>query len=258
MARNLKKLIVANWKLAPSAWSEARGIFLSVKQSVSRLRRVETVICPPAVWLWPMAERLSGRRLLLGGQDVSWATEGAHTGELSAAMIKHAGAKYVLLGHSERRAASDSDEVINQKIKAALRVGLKVIFCVGERERDPSGEYLNELRRQIEAGLAGIPRKNLDELTVAYEPVWAIGSAAVAADTPAGFLEQALYIRKVLSGLVGAPAALALPVLYGGSVDHKNAVGFLTEGQADGLLVGRASLRVSQFQEIIKLAENIK
>lgn len=252
----MKKIIVANWKLNPDSPREARELFVKIKRTVSRLKRVETVICPPAIFL-PDLEKARGaaKKLALGGQDAFPALDGAWTGQISPAMIRKSGARYLILGHSERRAQGDTDELINQKLKLALAQGLKVILCVGEKTRDPQGHYLQTIKTQLLTALEKVPRKLASQLIIAYEPVWAIGDAAKFSDTPAGFLEQAIYIRKILSIWIEQKAAMQVPVLYGGSVDARNALGFLTEGQADGLLVGRASLRADIFGEILKLAD---
>ena len=171
-------------------------------------------------------------------------------------MLKDLGVKLVLIGHSEMRAAGDADESINQKIKTALKIGLAVVLCVGETVRDDHGVYLETIKEQILMGLAKIPKPMLAKVIIAYEPVWAIGEKATGSDTPEAFLAQKIYIRKVLADLVGGKEALKVPVLYGGSVSVKNAGDFLTVGQADGLLVGRASLRADLFNEIISIAEH--
>ena len=219
------------------------------------------VICPPAVFLSDLA-KIKGGQIALGAQDAFWERDGAYTGMLSPTMLRNAGADYLILGHSERRRLGDGDGEINRKVALALKHRLKVILCVGEERRDPDGFYLQTIRTQLEAGLAGVPKKQLNELIVAYEPVWAIGEAARASDTPRDFLEQQIYIRKVMAGLAGKELALKLPVLYGGSVDGGNAYGFLTEGGPPsalggvGLLVGRASLEPREFIKILQAAHD--
>jgi triosephosphate isomerase len=256
-----KRLIVANWKMNPATPREAKALFAAGSRVVARLsgRRVEAVICPPALYLPLLAPRVekAGAALALGAQDAFWEEEGAHTGLVSALMLRRAGAEYLIVGHSERRAAGDTDQIVNRKLKAALAAGLKVILCVGESERDQAGAYLGWLRQQVVTALAGVPPRFLNKIIVAYEPVWAIGEGASRADTPSGFLEQALYIRKIVSGLPGVAkeAALALPVIYGGSVTPENAASFLTAGAASGLLVGRSSLDPVAWRAILHAAE---
>src|SRR3989338_4368602 len=185
----LKKLIVANWKLNPESIREAKEILAPVKRALSRLTNLAVVICPPAVFLSDLA-KIKGGQIALGAQDAFWERDGAYTGMLSPTMLRNAGADYLILGHSERRRLGDGDGEINRKVALALKHRLKVILCVGEERRDPDGFYLQTIRTQLEAGLAGVPKKQLNELIVAYEPVWAIGEAARASDTPRDFLEQ--------------------------------------------------------------------
>lgn len=245
------KLIVANWKLNPDSPREARELFTSVKRVATKLRKVETVICPPTIFLCLLKPE---QKLFLGVQDTFWSREGAWTGQISPGMVRKSGGQYVILGHSEKRATGDSDAIINQKVKLALADDLKVILCVGEKERDAHGGYLQIIREQLNAALLKIPKKFFAQIIIAYEPIWAIGTQARSSDTPHDFLQQAIFIRKVLSHWCCHASALTIPVLYGGSVDGKNAAGFLQEGQADGLLVGRSSLRADIFNQILKTA----
>ncbi|MEA1929798.1 MAG: triose-phosphate isomerase [Patescibacteria group bacterium] len=254
-----RKLIVANWKSNPESWREAKAILAPLKRTIKNLTKVEAIICPPAIFLPDSFTLISKtQRLSLGAQDAFWEPTGPYTGQVSAAMLRKAGAKYVILGHSERRALGENNGQTNLKIKAALKEGLRVIFCVGEKERDQHGFYLKTLKQQLEDGLKGIPRKWLADLVVAYEPVWSVGAKARRVDTPADFVEQAIFIKKVASGFIGNEAARKLPVLYGGSVSPKNASGFLSVGEADGLLVGRASLCADKFSDILRQANEAK
>jgi triosephosphate isomerase len=268
------KLIVANWKANPESIREAKEIFSPIKRAAAKLNQVEVVICPPAVWL---AELVKGARnwnggvalgslkatppfrvrLSFGGQDAFWELIGAYTGQLGPTMIRNAGATYLIIGHSETRALGDTDNLIKAKVRLALKHGLKVILCVGEKARDEHGKYLQILRGQIESALTGVPRTQAKQIILAYEPIWAIGAQAKGADTPAAFLEQSIFLRKVLTGIIGREMALDCSILYGGSVDADNAAGFLDEGGANGLLVGRVSLSPESFIKILKIANSI-
>jgi triosephosphate isomerase len=251
-----KKLLVANWKMHPETPREAKALAAKLKALAARQRRHAIVACPPAVWLGLLGGGKSGA-LRWGAQDVSVKIGvGAFTGELSAGQARYAGATFALIGHSERRALGETDEQIGQKVKNSLAARLKPIICVGEDKRDEGGEYLEPLRHQIKGALAGLKKADLRNVVIAYEPVWAVGKSAQAADTPEEFFRHAIFIRKVISDLFGAKTAMAVPVLYGGSVDGKNAAGFLTIGQADGLLVGRASLKPEEFKKIIHAASH--
>ena len=216
------------------------------------VQNAEVIICPPAIFMPLVAP---SRRLALGAQDISTELRGAYTGSISAPMMKYSGATYAIIGHSERRIVSETDEIINKKIKLALSQGLRVILCVGERERDQQGSYLTALRTSLEKAIYRLPRTAARGLIIVYEPVWAIGGNTDRADTPAGFLEQAIFIRKVLSHWCGHATVLALPILYGGSINPKNASAFITEGSADGLLVGHESLRIDHWREIMRIVD---
>lgn len=251
-----KKLIVANWKANPESIREAKEIFLPIKRAVGKFSKTDIVICPPAVYLSDLT-KIAGSKIALGGQDCFWELSGAYTGQLGPTMIRNAGATYVIIGHSEARALGDIDKIVNAKVRLALKHGLKVILCVGEKERDEQGKYLNVLREQIESALAGVPKAQGKNLILAYEPIWAIGAQAKGADTPAAFLEQSIFLRKVLAGIIGKTAALEIPILYGGSANADNCAGFLSEGKASGLLVGRASLTPESFIKILKVANYV-
>lgn len=173
-------------------------------------------------------------------------------------MVRDAKIKTTIIGHSERRQAGDSNEIINQKIKMALTAGLRIILCIGETVRDKNGEYLDVLQKQLESALAGFSAKQANRLIIAYEPVWAIGKLATGVETPETFLYNKIFIRKISSRIIGKRKALNLPVLYGGSITTENALSFLTVGQADGLLVGRASLTPKDFIEIVKIANGVR
>lgn len=249
----MKKLIVANWKMNPESPREAKEIFNPIKRLALTLNKVNTVICPPAVYL-PLLQSKSSK-LTFGAQDAFGDLLGAYTGKIGPTMLRNSGATYIILGHSEVRAMRDNDLAINHKLRLALKNNLKVILCVGEHHRDEQAAYLQFIKSQLEEDLRNVQRKQAEALIIAYEPIWAIGAQAVGADNPEGFQHQAIYIRKILANLFGKEAAMKIPVLYGGSANSQNAEGFLREGEADGLLVGRASLDPSEFNKMLKIAE---
>lgn len=252
-----KQLIVGNWKMNPWKMDDARKIFDGVKKDAGKLAHVQTVICPPFIFLSDLSKKVLGHRLSLGAQDVFFEMEGAYTGEISPLMLSSVGVKYVIIGHSERRAMGEGDETINKKILTALKMGLVVILCVGEKERDAGSEYFQFIKCQIETGLAKIPKRMLANLVIAYEPIWAIGAKATGVATPADLLEMTIFIRKTISDMFDRTSANSISVLYGGSVDEKNSEAFLKEGGADGLLVGRASLDPIKFIKILNIANKI-
>lgn len=252
-----KKLIVANWKMYPQTLKEAREIFSKIKKTGSLLRNVQTVVCPPFVYVSELKKLVSGHRVVVGGQDVWTDQEGPYTGQVSPAQLVSVGAHYSIVGHSERRALGETDALINKKVLAGLKVGLTMVLCVGEESRDRDGAYLGVIKRQVEAAVLGVTKKDLSRLVVAYEPVWAVGKDAIHPASPADVLEVAIVIRRTIADLYGKEGG-ATPVLYGGSVDVKNAHEFIKQGGVEGLLIGRASLDAGTFTNILKNVDALK
>lgn len=253
----MKKIIVANWKMNPQSFREAKEIFNGIKKISSKLKKTETVICLPFMYISNLKPQISN--LKIGAQNVFYEKKGAYTGEISSGMLKGFGVKYVIIGHSERRALGETDEIVNKKVKTALGEGFKVILCIGEKERDLNGEYLNFLKMQINDGLKGVSKKLLASLLIAYEPIWAISSNVGAeADSPESAMQIAIFIRREFLPIIGNRAARNMPILYGGSVDSTNAGNFLKEGGIQGLLVGNQSLIPKNFGEILMIANKIK
>lgn len=199
-----------------------------------------------------------GKKILLGAQNTFWEKKGAYTGEISSQMIKQLGGSFVLIGHSERRIhLGESNEMVNKKLKAALTSGLTAILCVGEHTRSHSGEYIREVREQLQQGLQGISSAATAKLIIAYEPVWAISTTAKGhIASPADALEMALYIQKVVNVKYARKHASAIPIIYGGSVNGKSAGSFLSDPRVRGLLVGAASLNTHEFRLIIDHASS--
>jgi triosephosphate isomerase len=245
-----KRLIVANWKMNPPSLAEARAIFSRVKHVAKGLRKAQVVICPPLLYLSDLAARKGS--LSLGAQNIFWQNGGAFTGEVSPEMVRHAGARYAIVGHSERRALGESERDVSRKLLAVLREELTPILCVGERERDLEGGYLAVLEAQIRASLTGVPRRYAGSIIVAYEPVWAIGKSEHEALQPRGLHEMAIFIRKALSQIFDHDSARGIPILYGGSVGAHNAAEIVSEGAVAGLLVGHMSLDGDDFAAIIR------
>lgn len=244
-------MIIGNWKLYPATLAEAEKLFRMIAHAAVSARGVRVGVCVPAAYL-PALARLRERGAILGAQDVSVEKEGAFTGEISASMLASCGAKMVIIGHSERRARGERDEDVAKKLRGALAASLVPILCVGERERGSEGEHIAFVHHQLLAALRGIPRAKAVSLVIAYEPIWAIGKNATRAATAVEALEMSIVIRRTLAELFGRAVADQIPILYGGSVDAKNADAFLdpTTGM-NGLLVGRASLSPAVFAKII-------
>lgn len=244
-------LIVSNWKMNPRTLKEARRITQATKKAIEKHRGVRGVIAPPAVFLRDLAGRSRSKKVMFGAQNIHWEKEGSHTGEHSPPQMKEAGAKYVIIGHAERRALGETDEDVRKKVAAALDAKLTPILCFGESKRDEEGAYLSVLAEQLRVGLADVPKEKSKRVIVAYEPVWAIGAEA-AMDAHAVH-ETALYIKKILTGEYGTGASLPR-ILYGGSVNEENASELLSHGEIDGFLVGRASADPEQVSALIAAA----
>jgi len=232
-----------------------KEIFSGTKKRAIKLKKSEVVICPPFTYISYLKSHISN--LKLGAQDVFYEDNSkARTGEVSAEMLKNLGVKYAIIGHSERRALGETDEVINKKTSAALEAGLKAIFCVGEKERDDDGKYFDFIRRQVTDGLKNINQNLLKNLIIAYEPSWAIsGGGMLKPDDAESVLRAVLFIKKTLLPIAGDELAREMPVVYGGSASAETAGEFLEKGGVSGLLVGQKSLDAKEFGKILKIAD---
>jgi len=242
--------VAANWKMFKTV-DETVAFVTALRTQAQHGADVEVVIAPPFTAIRAAADAARGSSLGIAAQDMYWEREGAFTGEVSAGMIKDAGAGYVIIGHSERRRLfGETDETVNKKLVAALAADLTPIVCIGETldERD-AGRTLEVLDRQIEAGLRSLSEAQVASLVIAYEPVWAIGTGRNA--TPAQAGEAHAHIRGRLRQWFGAAAADQCHVLYGGSVKPDNIKDLMALPDVDGALVGGASLTVPSFAAIV-------
>lgn len=253
----MKPLIVANWKMNPQTLKEAEWLFNLVKRGVAGIKKAEVIMCPPFVYLTELGVSAFAKGyggLAFGSQDCFWEEKGAFTGEISPPMLKNLGVKYVIIGHSERRRhLRETDEMINKKIKAALRAKLTPILCIGEtQEEKEKGETDNILQNQITCALRNVSSSSLQNLRfiIAYEPVWAIGTGNPCDTEEAQ--KMSLLIRKIISKIYSHKLAQNIKILYGGSVNSKNAQGYVKEAGLQGLLVGGASLDAKEFIGIVK------
>ncbi len=248
-----KPIIAGNWKLNKTI-KEAIELVTLLKRRIGDLQNVEVVVCPPYTALAEVSEILLESDIRLGAQDLYWEEKGAFTGEVSASLIKDAGAQYVIVGHSERRQLfHETDETINKKTKAALKSHLTPIVCVGETLAEREAEKtFKVIETQLKSGFANLALEEMKSLVIAYEPIWAIGTGKVA--TPGQAQEVHAFIRKELSKAFGNEVAQNLNILYGGSVKPDNISNLMGEGDIDGALVGGASLDADQFSEIVKSA----
>lgn len=253
-----KKIVIANWKMNPATGLEANKIFENIAKSVSRIKKTEIVICPPYIFLDKLSKIMTSK-VKLGCQDAFWGDVGPYTGEVSSEMLSDAGVGYAILGHSERRALGESNDQINKKVKAALASGLVPILCVGERERDESHKYFEEVKTQVRECLNGVSRNSFYKIIIAYEPVWALSTTVNRRDaTPTDASEMAMFIRKILSDMTSPDIASDVRILYGGSVNERDVEEFFKNGGVDGVLVGKASLDPKKFTEIIQICEALK
>ena len=237
----------------PLSLKEAERLYKGIAKGVSAVRKTDVVLCAPFLYLEKL-KKIS-KKIGLGAENAFPGDVGAFTGEISAEMLYEIGARYVILGHSERRGMGESNEEINKKIKSALTSGLSPILCVGEKERDTDHNYFNFIKDEIEICLDGISKNYLSKILVAYEPIWAISTTANHRDATADDArEMSIFIRKVLFDKFGKEST-ATRVLYGGSVNEKSAQNFLNDDTIEGLLIGHASLDAKKFLEIIKICE---
>jgi len=243
-------VVAGNWKMFKTV-QEAVMFAKELRPIVKDVADVEIVVAPPFTAVYAVAEALRHANVLVAAQDLYWEREGAFTGEVSPAMVKEAGAEYVIVGHSERRRLfGDTDVLVNRKVAAAIGAGLTPIVCIGEtleeREKD---DTLAVLDRQITLGLDGVTADQVADLVLAYEPVWAIGTGRTASNAQAQQAHQ--HIRGRLRQWFGADAADRCHILYGGSVKPDNIAGLMREPDVDGALVGGASLEVRSFVDIV-------
>ncbi|MEO8553306.1 MAG: triose-phosphate isomerase [Kofleriaceae bacterium] len=243
--------VVGNWKLNKTI-AEALAFVTELKNQLGAVKGVQVGVAPPFTAIAAVAKRLEGGSIVTCAQDAFWEPSGAWTGELSPQMLHDAGATWIIVGHSERRQHfGDTNETVGKKAKAVIGCGLGAIVCVGETlaERD-GGRTLAVVDAQLDGALAEVDK--CDQLVIAYEPVWAIGTGRTA--TPAQAQEVHAHIRKQLAAKFGADRAAALRIQYGGSVKPGNAAELMSQADIDGALVGGASLEAADFVAIVKAA----
>ena len=256
MAR--RKLIAGNWKMNKTA-AEGAALAKELKAAMGCgsccCSGPEVLVCPPITTIPAVVAELKGTCCQVGAQNIHWADNGAFTGEVSGAMLKEIPVSYVLIGHSERRQYfGETDETVNKRTKAALKYGIKPVVCVGEllAERE-AGQTNAVCEKQTRAGLAGLTVEEMKNVVVAYEPVWAIGTGKVASNEQAQ--EVHAFLRGILKSMFGAETAEATRILYGGSMNDKNAQTLMSQPDVDGGLIGGASLKAADFATIVTAAK---
>jgi len=246
--------IAGNWKMNKTV-EEACDLVRQLKVAIAGVEGVEVAIAPPVTALYAVRQELQGSAIRLSAQNLFWEEKGAYTGEVSPGMLKEVGCEYVIIGHSERRQFfGETDETVNRRMKAALSVGLKPIFCLGEtlRERE-EGKTFPLIERQVEGGLRDLGEKEMKSVVVAYEPVWAIGTGKTA--TPQQVEEVHRFIRDRIERIYSRQIAEEVRIQYGGSVTPENVKDLMSQRNIDGALVGGASLKSETFSKIVRFKE---
>ncbi len=267
-----KPMMAGNWKMNKTV-AEGVELAAALKEAVGQETKVDIVLCPPFLAVKSVVDAVAGSNIAVGAQDMFWKEKGAYTGEVSAQMIIEAGCKYVIIGHSERRARfgkvepdlvgaglsvfGDNDTTVNYKLKAALEAGLLPIVCCGETYAErTSGKTDLLVTSQVLAALAGLSKEEIAKVIFAYEPVWAIGTGEVCDAEEANRVLG--MIRGVLAELVGEETAQGMQILYGGSVSPDNVEGLMQQPEIDGGLVGGASLVAEKFIKLVETAAELR
>ncbi|MBX7094460.1 MAG: triose-phosphate isomerase [Flavobacteriales bacterium] len=248
-----KKIVAGNWKMNLS-YHEAHAFFAQLLEHKDEFpRKAEVIVCPPSIYIREFAKK-AGSAIAVGAQNCHHLQEGAFTGEVSAEMMKSIGAKYCIVGHSERRMmCNENDEIVALKLRSALQVSLNVILCCGEpKEIREKQEHFGFVEQQIRSALSGLDLAALSKVIIAYEPIWAIGTGLTATTEQAQ--EMHAHIRSVIASLFSQEVADNISILYGGSCNAENAPGLFRCKDVDGGLIGGASLKLSTFLPIIKAA----
>lgn len=248
-----KNFVAGNWKMNTTS-AEAEALIQNLKAAVSDISDVDIAVCPPFPYLMQIAGWLEGSPIQVGAQNMYFESKGAFTGEVAPEMLLDAGCRYVILGHSERRHVfMEKDQGINKKVKKAIQTGLKPILCIGELlEERETGKTDDVVKSQIQGGLDGISAGEMDSVTIAYEPVWAIGTGKTATPEQAQAVHR--FIREWIGDNYSADVAEKTRIQYGGSVKPENAKALMDQPDIDGALVGGASLKADDFAAIIKAA----
>ncbi len=250
-----KKLIIGNWKMNPKTWDEAKSIGGKTRSATKNLRNIDVVACPPHVFIHALDSRVRISNFHIGAQTCSFDEEGPHTGEVSAKMLASMGVGYVIVGHSEERTAGDTNEKVNRRMKRVIESGMTAIVCVGEKTHDENGAHLDFLKNQIKETFADMSHDSAKRIIIAYEPVWAIG--AKESMVPEQVYEMSIFIRKVMSDIFDQETGMKIKIIYGGSVNFRNAGEIIKLGKVDGLLVGRESVNMPGFRELLKAVDAV-
>lgn len=245
-------LVIGNWKLNPGTSLEAKKLFADIRKNVPKDKKGTAVVAAPFLFI-PELAKSKNDKVLLGAQDVHFEERGACTGEIGAAMLTEFGVRYVIIGHSERRALGETDAQVNKKVHAVLKRKMIPVVCIGEKKRDSQGQFFNDVATQIKALTQALTPAQLQKVVIAYEPIWAIGTGETA--TAENVKEMQLFIVSTLTKLFERKLAEKIRLIYGGSVKESNAKELYEQGGMAGFLVGGASLNAIEFAAIIKATE---
>lgn len=243
-------IIIGNWKLNPLSTKAAVGLAGDTIKACRGVSDATVGIAPTPIHLTEVGKKIKRSKVALVAQNVSEHAAGAHTGEVSIEQLKDAGVTHVIIGHSERRAAGESDADVQKKIAVTLKAGLVPVVCIGEQSRDDSGNFLSFVSAQIKSLTSSLSKAEIKKVIIAYEPIWAIGTGKTA--TVEDVKEMQMYIYKIITKLFDKRTAGSVRLLYGGSVKPHNAAVLHTGGGMDGFLVGGASLKGEDFGKIVK------
>ena len=242
----MRNIVIGNWKMNPTKVSDAKKIIEGGKKLTAKLN-LDIVICPPEPFLFLLSNQ---KKLLSGAQNVSFEKEGAFTGEVSATQLRSMGVSYVIVGHSERRKLGETSEIVAKKAIALLKTNISPVICIGEKDRKQDGEHWQEIKWQLFDSLSGISKKLIEKCVIAYEPLWAIGKESKGVMESHDIAESAIFIRKIIAEMHGTKVAEKVRIIYGGSIDTKNAKEIAVLGGVSGCLVGRESLKPINFAKI--------
>lgn len=243
-----RTLVVANWKMNPTTFRDAKKLFEAERKSAEKVRTISVVIAPPTIFLRELSGGYRGAKIGFAVQGAHFEASGAHTGEISLPQARDARARYAIIGHAERRARGETDDHVRREVTAALALKMTPIVCVGESVRTENGEQFDVVREQLRAGLADVAPGALNRLFVVYEPLWTIGAERTM--DPHEMHQMAIFMRKCAVDSHGEPGR-NLKILYGGSIDETNAATMVDEAKVHGFLVGRASLKAVEFEKLL-------
>lgn len=245
----MRATVVANWKMNPPSFAEARKLLEMTRRAGEEAKGVSLIVAPPSIYVRDLRAAYKGRKLLFAAQNAHAEPAGSYTGEISLAQMKDSKVTHVIVGHAERRAVGETNDEVRKKVAGALEIGLTPILCIGEMSRAADGGFYPFVRTQIIAALGGVSANKVNRVVVAYEPVWAIGSDK--SMQPRDMHEMAIFIRKSIVEMHGQPG-MSMKILYGGAIDETNASAMLSGGDVGGFLVGRASCDHRRFPALLQ------